>query len=408
MRISRTSLLVIGVAASLVLTIALGAQVPATSSAPAAPQAPPAQIPPGATAGGLTPQQQAAADAEAKAQAAAATNVPRKLEEPGLANDFPDYSRFDFPPPGVNVPEGFTPIFNGKDLSGWHISKTANHGHDPEFRVLHGVITGTQQPWGHGGLLLSDKKYRSFELSLEAKPDWGCDSGIMFRITENGAGYQITMDYLGNGNGSLGRMIGEGGLSLGPRGGAAGGRAGGAPPAAAGQRGNAPTNAAPAAPANAPAAAAPTAAPGTAQGGQGGGGRAAAPPSAASLAWRREAWNAIRVRVEGDAPKVTVWINGQQVNEQQDTENHAVGGMLEGPIALQVHGGSARWTPGGFWRWRNIAIKELPARQFRTCDRGAGEYISDANRPLAEGSATSDSCRPSPAHRRGAWRAERR
>ena len=68
----------------------------------------------------------------------------------------------------------------------------------------------------------------------------------------------------------------------------------------------------------------------------------------------------IRVRVEGVAPKVTVWINNQLVNEQQDSANHAPDGMVEGPIVLQIHGGTERWVPGGFWRWRNIGIKELP------------------------------------------------
>ena len=66
----------------------------------------------------------------------------------------------------------------------------------------------------------------NFELTLEAKPDWGCDSGIFFRATESGAAYQITMDYLGTGNGNLGRMIGEGGSLAGGRGrGAAGANA---------------------------------------------------------------------------------------------------------------------------------------------------------------------------------------
>ena len=60
---------------------------------------------------------------------------------------------------------------------------------------------------------MTDKTYRNFELSLEVKPDWGCDSGIFFRTTETGAAYQITMDYLGNGNGNIGRLIGEGGIS---------------------------------------------------------------------------------------------------------------------------------------------------------------------------------------------------
>ena len=57
------------------------------------------------------------------------------------------------------VPEGFTPIFNGKDLSGWHISKTNHHGTTPDYRVVHGIIVGNQQPIGQGGILLTDRKY---------------------------------------------------------------------------------------------------------------------------------------------------------------------------------------------------------------------------------------------------------
>ena len=126
----------------------------------------------------------------------------------------PNYNEVMVPDPPPQVPDGFVPLFNGKDLSGWHISKTARHGHTPEFRVVHGVLVGTQHPYAQGGMLVTDRKYRNFELTLEAKPDWGCDSGIFFRATESGAAYQITMDYLGNGNGNLGRMIGEGGISL--------------------------------------------------------------------------------------------------------------------------------------------------------------------------------------------------
>ena len=267
-----------------------------------------------------------ATQAPTPAAAPAAPAVPRITLAPGLT-DVPDYNQFKGQPPAVSVPEGFTPIFNGRDLSGWHISKTARHGHTPDFRVVHGVIVGTQQPWGHGGLIITDKKYKNFEMSLEVKPDWGCDSGIFFRTTESGAAYQITMDYLGTGNGGLARMIAEGGISLGNRAGGAGAAAG---RGAAGARAG------------------------------GAGAAVPQPPSAASVAWKREDWNLVRIRVEGEAPKLTVWINGQLVNEQQDTANHALDGMYEGPIALQVHGGSERWVPAGFWRWRNIGIKELP------------------------------------------------
>jgi hypothetical protein len=57
--------------------------------------------------------------------------------------------------PGPKIPEGFTPIFNGKDLTGWHVSKTNHHGTTPDYHVLHGVIVGTQNPQGKGGILLT-------------------------------------------------------------------------------------------------------------------------------------------------------------------------------------------------------------------------------------------------------------
>jgi hypothetical protein len=200
------------------------------------------------------------------------------------------------------------------------VSKTARHGISPDFHVAHGMILGTQRPLGGGGLLLTDRRYRNFELYLEVKPDWGNDSGIFFRTTEEGVAYQITMDYLPGG--SMGRLIGEGGIQ---------GTVETTPVAAAGQ------------PAQAPAtqAVGQTTDPGMA-------------------AWKREDWNTVRIRVQGAAPRATVWINDQQVTDVRDSANHAFGGMVDGPIAIQIHGGTPRWQPGGFWRWRNIAIRELP------------------------------------------------
>ena len=79
-------------------------------------------------------------------------------------------------------------------MTGWHVSKTARHGVQPDYHVAHGMILGTQRPLGSGGLLITDRKYRNFELYMEVKPDWGNDSGFFFRTTETGAAYQITMD----------------------------------------------------------------------------------------------------------------------------------------------------------------------------------------------------------------------
>jgi hypothetical protein len=244
---------------------------------------------------------------------------------PGL-REVPDYRKVVAEPPAPRIPEGFTSIFNGKDLSGWHVSTSARHGVQPDYHVAHGMILGTQRPLGSGGLLVTDRKYRNFEIFMEVRPDWGNDSGIFFRTTETGAAYQITMDYLPGG--SMGRLIGEGGIQFGA------GR-GGSPAAT-----SLPTASQPA-------------------GQTAGGGRAqAADPG--MTAWKREDWNIVRVRVAGDVPHATVWINDQQISDATDTENHALEGVVEGPIAIQIHGGTVRWQPGGFWRWRNLAIKELP------------------------------------------------
>jgi hypothetical protein len=252
------------------------------------------------------------------AQQAPATAPPPTIQlAPGL-REVPDYRKVAAEPPAPAIPDGFTPIINGRDLAGWHISSAARHGVTPDFHVAQGMILGTPRPYGSGGLLLTDKAYRNFELYLEVKPDWGNDSGVFFRTTETGAAYQITMDYLPGG--SMGRFIGEGGIQFGP----------GASPAAGGGT------------ASPPAATRPTEDPGMA-------------------AWKRDDWNSVRIRVAGDVPHATVWINGQQVSDATDSANHALNDVVEGPIAIQIHGGTARWQPGGFWRWRAIAVRELPA-----------------------------------------------
>jgi hypothetical protein len=255
-------------------------------------------------------------------------------------------------PPKPFVPQGFTPLFNGENLDGWHVSKTNHHGTTPDYHVLHGMIVATQSPFGRGGILLTNKKYKNVEFYTEVKPDYGCDSGLFFRSNEAGDAYQVTMDYLPGG--SIGGIYGEGLEGVGAR-------AGGPPAtpgAAAGGRGaavGASGTAVPAAPRGAGAAPQPDVAGGIPLG-------STTPQGNAPWmkAWKREDWNKVRVRIAGDVPHITVWINDQQVTDFTDTANHAKDGITEGALAIQVHGGS-RWVPGGFWRWRTIAVKELPA-----------------------------------------------
>lgn len=222
-----------------------------------------------------------------------------------VAQQIPGFIGKEVQPPKMNVPAGFTPIFDGKDLTGWHVSKTNHHGITPDYHVMHGLIVGTQQPLGAGGILLTDKKYKNVEVYLEVKPDWGCDSGLFLRSDEAGNAYQVTLDYLSGG--TLGGMYGEG------------------------LNGVKDANAQPRFDAS----------------------------KLWEKAWKREDWNRVRARIEGDVPHVQAWINDQQVLDFTDTANHASGGITEGPIAIQIHGGPERWVPGGFWRWRVIAVKEL-------------------------------------------------
>jgi hypothetical protein len=225
---------------------------------------------------------------------------------------------------GPRIPEGFTPVFNGKDLTGWHVSKTNHHGTTPEFRVVHGVIVGTQHPRGKGGILLTDKKYKNVEVYMEVKPDWGCDSGLFLRSSEAGEAYQVTLDYLPGG--AMGGIYGERltGVASGR-----GARAGSPAPEDQATRGEG----------------------------------ARRPGEAWQAAWKREAWNSVRARIEGAVPHITVWINDQLVTDFTDTANHAAKGATDGMLAIQMHytdDKTSRWVDAGFWRWRVIAVKELP------------------------------------------------
>ena len=88
------------------------------------------------------------------------------------------------------VPPGFTPIFNGEDLTGWHISEVNHHGATRAWKAEDGVLTGAQDKPGHGGILLTDSKYKDFEVYLEIRPDFGCDGGLFLRSNEKVDSFQ--------------------------------------------------------------------------------------------------------------------------------------------------------------------------------------------------------------------------
>src|SRR5262249_45037530 len=94
----------------------------------------------------------------------------------------------------AQVPSDFHPIFTGRNLHGWPISRTDHHGSTPEATVENGNLVLKQSPYGQGGLLLTDRRYDNFELYIEVKAAWGCNSGIFLRSTEGGSAYQIELD----------------------------------------------------------------------------------------------------------------------------------------------------------------------------------------------------------------------
>jgi hypothetical protein len=67
-----------------------------------------------------------------------------------------------------------TPLFDGKDLSGWHMS-------DPNAKTLWKVENGTLLSPGHGPELISDAKFQDFKLHVEFNCARGANSGVYLR-----------------------------------------------------------------------------------------------------------------------------------------------------------------------------------------------------------------------------------
>ncbi len=242
--------------------------------------------------------------------------------------------------------DAFTAIFDGKTLNGWHknAGKIA-HGTGGHWQVEDGVLTGEQDPpgSGNGGLLLSDGMYGDFELAIEMRPDWGPDSGVFFRCTEDGSGFQMYVDYYDGGN--VGHLRGEmpGAFAMKPfqivatkneDGTIVGFTSKPDPRTATWPEGVY---------------------------------EYSCTPEEWMGAWRIDDWNEARIRCVGKYPQITTWINGVKIchfNGETSTmpgyDKDRVLGILgeRGSIGLQVHGGKS-WPTGKKCRWRNIRIREL-------------------------------------------------
>jgi len=206
------------------------------------------------------------------------------------------------------VPDGFKSAFTGKDLKGWHRSGTSHQGTTGNFYVEDGAITLKQNPYGQGGVLLTDEKYGDFELYVEVKIDSFCNGGIFLRSTESGQAYQIELAMPG-GTGSL---FGEA-MQI----------------------------------------------------------SQSATADKLKEVWKPDDWNSFRIRMVGEIPTITLWVNGVMQWEVTQPKNDFVAGATEGMIGLQSHwsalyqpipGGfnmPGAWRPGAAHRFRNVAIRTL-------------------------------------------------
>jgi hypothetical protein len=219
---------------------------------------------------------------------------------------------------------GFTPIFDGKTLTGWHASTQTGHSSASKHQsggrwvVEDGVITGSQDIPGNGGILITDEKFGDFEVVLEMKNDFGPDSGLFLRSTEDGSAYQAMIDYHSGGN--LMGIYGEGKL-------------GGKPSLASFSftdqvtsivvHTNVPT-------------------------------QLPVLPQSWPFFWHHGQWNELRARIVNNPPTITTWINGVKIMEWTETEKRHPD---SGGIALQVHGGGDFTKQ--FVRYRNVRVKKL-------------------------------------------------
>jgi hypothetical protein len=247
----------------------------------------------------------------------------------------------------ANSATDFKSLFDGQTLKGWHKPPhKMRHGTGGQWTIEPGgVLAGEQDPpgSGNGGIFLTDEKFGDFELELEMKPDWPVDSGIFFRCTDAGDGFQAYVDYHAAGN--VGHLRGEmpGAFAMKPF-----------QIFAALDEQRRPksftTGPDPRAKKWPPDVYEYT-----------------CTPQEWLKAWRVGEWNRCRVRCVGKYPRITTWINDLKVCEWNgetcplpEYNKEKVFGILgrEGSIGLQVHGGKG-WPAGAKCRWRNIRIKRL-------------------------------------------------
>ena len=214
---------------------------------------------------------------------------------------------------GLNEPpEGFTAIFNGKDLSGWHgmghmdPRKLAAMSEEQRADLREKSLPDVQKHWrvengelvndGHGAYLTTDKDYGDIEFWIDYKTVAKADSGIYLRATPQVQIWDTTKE---GGKWGIGADKGSGGLWN-------------------NNKGN---------------------------------------PGKDPLVHADKPfgeWNRFRIMQLG--ARTSVWLNDKLVVDRAVMDNYFDRKLplaARGPIELQTHGGEIRW--------RNVFLREIPA-----------------------------------------------
>ena len=184
-------------------------------------------------------------------------------------------------------------IFDGKTMQGWRLM--AVHGGNGGVWAVEGnALVANQEPDHKGGLIGTEKKYSDYEITLEFKADYPVDTGLFLRVRDDGMGYQITIDY--RKDGFIGSLYApaEGGFIQQNR--------------------------------------------------------------DWEKYFKKNAWNKLHARIEGQPAHVVAWLNDVKTTDFQDNRDRY---PREGYIGLQVHGGEGAWGDAARARFRNIRIREL-------------------------------------------------
>src|SRR5580700_9323400 len=79
----------------------------------------------------------------------------------------------EIPKPEQFAETGFVKIFDGKTLDGWKVSAKTGHSRvsknmtGGKWEAKDGVMMGSQDAPGNGGIIITEKEYADFEVALE-------------------------------------------------------------------------------------------------------------------------------------------------------------------------------------------------------------------------------------------------